>query len=86
MRELRKGGEVGVKCPKYIKQKIERRAKHADCFLNLDSEICEWMEKHGIDITDQKFSDHILTGAESLCNPYASKDVLIQRIEEYKGR
>lgn len=74
---------MGIICPKYIKNKINSRADHAARFTELDSEICDWMEKRGIDITAPQFSDHILTGAESLCNPYSSADLLIYEIENY---
>lgn len=75
-----------VICPTYIKNKIRSRANHAMRFLQLDCEICDWMEKAGIDITAPQFSDHILTGAESLCNPYSSEVVLIQEIERYVNK
>ena len=75
-----------VTCPTYIKNKIRSRANHAMRFLQLDCEICDWMEKQGIDITAPQFSDHILTGAESLCNPYNSEAALIEEIERCRRR
>lgn len=73
-----------MKIPNYIKQVIERRANHAAHFSNLDSSVVDWMKKNGIDVCDARFSDHILTGAESLFNPYSSADTLVQLIEEYE--
>lgn len=75
-----------MKCPAYIKAKINGRAYHAVRFIELDNEICEWMDKHGIDLCDPRFSDHILMGAESLCNPISSAKYLLQEIEEYGER
>ena len=73
-----------MRYPNYIKEAIMIRANHAAKFMIQDAGIVDWMEKAGIDVCDPQFSDHILTGAESLCNPYRSADALIQLIEEYE--
>ena len=75
-----------MKATRYIKLAIRSRANHAMRFLEQDAKIVEWMERNGIDVCDPRFSHHILTGAESLCNPYASADELIKLIKEYEPR
>lgn len=37
-----------MKCPKYIKRKLLTRRRAAERFLDLDYEISEWLEAHGL--------------------------------------
>lgn len=57
-----------MKCPKYIKKALDKRAKAAEVFIKQDGIIYDYLEKHKIDVMDYD----ILTGCESLVNPHSS--------------
>lgn len=57
-----------MKIPKYIDMLLEKRAKSAMDFMNCDSKIVEWLEKNNVEVS----TDHILSGACSLIEPYSS--------------
>ena len=66
-----------MKYPKYIKDKIMRRAKFAVKFMELDVEIAECIEKQGID------SEYALPGyVEALCGGYQAAKNCLKDIEE----
>lgn len=67
-----------MNCPKYIKDLCCKRANAAAKFADYDYKIYEWLEEHNIQVEDFD----ILTGCESLVNPYASSDRIIKAIEE----
>ena len=63
--------------PKYIKDKILLRAKYAIKFIELDCDICSWMQPNNID------SEYSLPGyVESLCGGYSAAREVIKEIEE----
>lgn len=63
--------------PKYIKDKILLRAKYAIKFMELDYDICSWMQANNID------SEYSLPGyVESLCGGYSAAREVIKEIEE----
>lgn len=66
-----------MKVPEYLRKKIMRRAKLAEEFNNLDREIAQWIEDHGID------SEFAMSGyVESLCGEYGAARQTIKDIEE----
>lgn len=66
-----------MKVPEYLRKKIMRRAKLAEEFNNLDREIAQWIEDHGID------SEFAMSGyVESLCSEYSAAYQTIKDIEE----
>lgn len=67
-----------MKCPKYIKDLCYKRAKAASKFIDYDYKIYEWLEEHDVQVEDFD----ILTGCESIVNPYASSERIIKAIEE----
>ena len=67
-----------MKCPNYIKDLCYRRAKAASKFIVYDYKIYEWLEDHNVQVEDFD----ILTGCESIENPYASSERIIKAIEE----
>ncbi len=75
-----------MKVPNHIKRIAMRRAWHAEQFMKCDWLIVDWMEKKGINVSDPQFSEHILTGAESLCNPYSSAAELEYMIAHYEPK
>lgn len=63
--------------PKYIKDKILLRAKYAIKFIELDCDICSWMQANNIN------SEYSLPGyVESLCGGYSAAKEIIKEIEE----
>lgn len=70
-----------MKCPKYIKDLCYKRAKMADKFSQYDWEIADYLDKHNIEVEDYDIN----TGCESICNPYASSERIIQAIEGYEN-
>lgn len=71
-----------MKCPKYIKDLCYKRAKAAAKFLDYDCEIYDYLEKNNITHIVQDYD--ILTGCESICNPFPSSDRIIEAIENYE--
>lgn len=67
-----------MKIPKYINKLLNQRAKAAMDFLVADSKIVEWLDKNDIEVS----SDHILTGACSLCEPSDSIEIIREYIRE----
>lgn len=65
-----------MKMPKYIEQKLDRRAKLAMELMNIDSELTEWIEKNAIVVEDYDYC----TGIEMYANPYASVDRIKEAI------
>lgn len=70
-----------MKCPNYIKDLCYRRAKAASKFIDYDYKIYEWLEDHNVQVKDFD----ILTGCESIVNPYASSERIIKAIEEIEN-
>lgn len=67
-----------MKCPKYIQELLERRAKLASDFISADLKIVNWLDDHEILVSD----NDIRTGAESIVNPYASIYRILDAIED----
>ena len=66
-----------MNCPKYIKDKIRRRAEFAVKFMALDSEIAEWIAEQGID------SEYAMPCyVEALCGGYQAAEDCLKDIEE----
>ena len=70
-----------MKCPNYIRDLCYKRAKAASRFIDYDYKIYEWLEDHNVEVEDFD----ILTGCESIVNPYASSDRIIKAIEDYEN-
>ena len=70
-----------MKCPNYIRDLCYKRAKAASKFIDYDYKIYEWLEDHNVQVEDFD----ILTGCESIVNPYASSDRIIKAIEDYEN-
>lgn len=67
-----------MKCPKYIKDLCYKRAIVAAKFTSYDYKIYQWLEEHNIQVEDYD----ILTGCESIVNPFLSSERIIKAIEE----
>jgi hypothetical protein len=68
-----------MNCPKYIKKLLYKRAKAAANFTSYDVDIVEWLEKNNLIDSVEEYD--IATGCESICNPYASSERILQVIE-----
>lgn len=64
-----------MKCPKYIKEKIMKRALYANKFNSLDLEISVWLDENHID------TEHQYGYVDDLVNPDASAIELLKDIE-----
>lgn len=67
-----------MKCPKYIQDALYKRSKCAGLFMKWDCIICNFLEKHGIEVE----SYDIATGCESYINPLASSRRILEAIEK----
>jgi len=63
--------------PKYIENAIEQRAKAAETFNHYDYVLSAWLDKN--DICVESYDSH--GGAESIINPWASADRVIEAIK-----
>lgn len=66
-----------MKCPKYIREALSKRAKCAALFMKWDCVICNFLEKYGIEVE----SYDVVTGCESYINPFASSNRILEAIE-----
>lgn len=69
-----------MKCPKYVRAMINRRARLAATLNVVDYDLCEWLEKHGI--LDQLETYDYATGAEMYVNPWESARRIMDAIEK----
>lgn len=69
--------------PKYIIKKLDRRRRLAEELSTVSSEIDNWLESKGIDITDPDIADCTLTGARIYCEPSGAEATLIDYLEKY---
>ena len=67
-----------MKIPKHIDELLEQRAESASKFTACDAQIALWLEKNNIEVS----SDHILTGACSIVEPYSSIEHIRDCIRE----
>ena len=65
-----------MKCPQCIKDKILLRAKYAERYLQLDADICDWMQANNI---DSEYA--LLCYVENLCGCYSAAQQTLQDIE-----
>ena len=72
-----------MKCPNYIRDLCYKRARAAAKFMDYDYAIYEYLEKNNITHIVEDYD--ILTGCESICNPFPSADRIIQAIEDYEN-
>ena len=72
-----------MKCPSYVRDLCYKRAKAAAKFIDYDCAIYEYLEKNNLTHIVEDYD--ILTGCESICNPYASSERIIKAIEEYEN-
>lgn len=71
-----------MRVPKYIAAALIRRANAAQSFLSNDRIVSEWIESHGF--IDEIEPEDIMTGCESLCNPYSSSQRVLEVIENHE--
>lgn len=67
-----------MKVPKYIKDKLLRRARCASQFTDLDCDIADWLDKNNIEVEEYD----ICGGCEAYVNPYESIKRILQAIED----
>lgn len=67
-----------MKCPEYIRVALEQRAKAAAVVMDKDYIVCDWLEKHNIEVEDYD----IRTGCEMYVNPYDSMHRILEAIKE----
>lgn len=68
-----------MKIPKKIKKLIDQREKTAIELLSLNSELDNWLESKGADLTDADICDAVLTGCMIYAEPWTAKML----VEEY---
>ena len=66
-----------VKIPKYVQNLIDRRCKLASQLADVCWELDEWLDKNNIEC--ETCDTH--AGVEIYCNPYASKNRIIEAIK-----
>ena len=65
--------------PKYVQKLIDRRCKLARRLAEVCWELDEWLDKNNIEC--ETCDTH--TGVEIYCNPYASKNRVIEAINKH---
>lgn len=68
-----------MKCPKYVRDMIERRLRLAVQLNRADIELTDWLAAHGIleNLEDYDYN----SGVEMYCNPHASANRIYCAIE-----
>lgn len=59
-----------MKIPKYIDKLIERRMKLAFELMDVSTQLDNWLEKNGFDLSEM--SDYTITGCMIYCEPAAA--------------
>ena len=65
-----------MKIPMYVQKLIDRRCKLADELAEVSYALDVWLDKNGIEC--ETYDTH--TGVEIYCNPYSSKQRIINAI------
>lgn len=65
-----------MKIPKYVQKLIDKRCKLADQLAEVCYDLDEWLDKNGIECED--CDTH--TGVEIYCNPYSSRQRIMNAI------
>lgn len=71
-----------MKIPREIKALIRRRRKLAEDLCCVSSQLDEWMESQGIDLSEH--GDYTITGCMIYCEPDAAEGCVIRAIEEFE--
>lgn len=80
----RKVGEVGMrKIPARIKKVLAGRTKAAQKFMELDSELTQWMEEHGIDLSHWELRNHLHGGCISVIEPRVSEETILDFLNRW---
>lgn len=61
-----------MRIPKYINELLEKRAKYAELFTDVDDKISYWIEENGIDAPIEDYG----MGARSLGEPRESIETI----------
>lgn len=67
-----------MKIPKYVDNLIERRMKLALELMDVSTQLEDWLEKKGFDLSEM--SDYTTTGCMIYCEPYDAAELLRQDI------
>lgn len=67
-----------MKCPKYIKNALDKRMKAAQQFIHYDLIVSKYIDEHDLDVD----SCHYYSGCESIVNPESSCHSIMRAIEE----
>lgn len=67
-----------MKCPKYIKEALDKRLKAAQQFNHYDLIVSEYIDKHDLDVD----SCHYHGGCESTVFPESSYHTILEAIKE----
>lgn len=73
-----------MKCPKYVRNMIERRVRLAVQLTDVDVTLTDWLDGHGI--LDSLEDYDYCGGVEIYCNPRQSADRIYRAIEEAESR
>lgn len=67
-----------MKCPKYIEEALNKRAKAAIRFNKYDSLVSRWIDKNNIYVE----SENTWGGVDAIVNPEESKEIVLEAIKK----
>lgn len=70
-----------MKVPKKIEKILDRREKITMELMSLNTELDEWLESKGADLTDEKINDAVITGCMIYAEPWTAKQIVRDYIE-----
>ncbi len=73
-----------MKIPKRIETLLNRREHYAWQLQAIETELCDWLSKQGIDLGHPDIQDAVLSGCLIYCEPSVARDVVTKYLEEYE--
>jgi hypothetical protein len=72
-----------MEIPKKIDSILKRRRREAEMLNDTDCQLCEWMEKQGMDTNDAAIYDCIGGGVVEICEPDNAEKAVREYIKNY---
>lgn len=71
-----------MKIPKKIDKMLDRREKLSVEMMHLNTEIDNWLESKGAELTDAEICDAVLTGCMIYTEPWTANKIVREYIEK----
>ena len=70
-----------MKIPKKIEKLLDKREKLATELMSVNTELDNWLESKGADLTDEDITDGVLTGCMIYAEPWTANRIVRDYVE-----